>query len=82
MQMKSGTKRRVSRRRTFWSQGICHMTKGQAWARVLEFGTPPGSGIRIERKVFPSPVRAQNISPPAQKLPSGYPSEEVFQRRL
>ena len=77
MQMSLGTKRRVSRRRIFWSQGISRVTKGQAWACILEFGTPPGSGIWTLFELFPSPVRAQNFSPPALKLPPGYPSEAL-----
>ena len=77
MQMSLGTKRRVSRRRLFWSQGIYRVTKGQAWACILEFGTPPGSGIWTLFELFPSPVRAQNFSPPALKLPPGYPSEAL-----
>ena len=80
MQMTLGTKRRVSRRRIFWSQGICEVTKGQAWACILEFGTPPGSGIWTLFELFPSPVRAQNFSPPALKLPPGYPSEALPER--
>ena len=80
MQIGLGTKRRVSRRRIFWSQGIYEVTKGQAWACILEFGTPPGSGIWTLLKLFPSPVRAQNFSPPALKLPPGYPSEALPER--
>ena len=80
MQIGLGTKRRVSRRRIFWSQGISEVTKGQAWACILEFGTPPGSGIWTLLKLFPSPVRAQNFSPPALKLPPGYPSEALPER--
>ena len=80
MQMTLGTKRRVSRRRIFWSQGIHKIIKGQAWACILEFGTPPGSGIWTLLKLFPSPVRAQNFSPPALKLPPGYPSEALRER--
>ena len=80
MQMTLGTKRRVSRRRLFWSQGISRVTKGQAWACILEFGTPPGSGIWTLLKLFPSPVRAPNFSPPALKLPPGYPSEALPER--
>ena len=80
MQIGLGTKRRVSRRRIFWSQGICEVTKGQAWACILEFGTPPGSGIWTLFELFPSPVRAQNFSPPALKLPPGYPSEALPER--
>ena len=80
MQIDLGTKRRVSRRRIFWSQGIYEVTKGQAWACVLEFGTPPGSGIWTLLKLFPSPVRAQNFSPPALKLPPGYPWEALPER--
>lgn len=78
--MTLGTKRRVSKRRIFWSQGIYEVTKGQAWACILEFGTPPGSGIWTLLKLFPSPVRAQNFSPPALKLPPGYPSEALPER--
>ena len=80
MQMTLGTKRRVSRRRIFWSQGIYEVTKGQAWACILEFGTPPGSGIWTLLKLFPSPVRAPNFSPPALKLPPGYPWEALPER--
>ena len=80
MQIGLGTKRRVFRRRIFWSQGIYHVTKGQAWACILEFGTPPGSGIWTLLELFPSPVRAQNFSPPALKLPPGYPSEALPER--
>ena len=80
MQIGLGTKRRVSRRRIFWSQGIYEVTKGQAWACILEFGTPPGSGILTLLKLFPSPVRAPNFSPPALKLPPGYPSEALPER--
>ena len=80
MQIGLGTKRRVSRRRLFWSQGISRVTKGQAWACFLEFGTPPGSGIWTLLKLFPSPVRAQNFPPPALKLPPGYSSEALPER--
>ena len=80
MQISLGTKRRVSGRRIFWSQGISRVTKGQAWACILEFGTPPGSGIWTLFKLFPSPLRAQNFSPPALKLPPGYPSEALPER--
>ena len=80
MQIGLGTKRRVSRRRIFWSQGIYEVTKGQAWACILEFGTPPGSGIWTLLKLFPSPVRAPNFSPPALKLPPGYPWEALPER--
>ena len=80
MQIGLGTKRRVSRRRLFWSQGIYEVTKGQAWACILEFGTPPGSGIWTLLKLFPSPVRAPNFSPPALKLPPGYPWEALPER--
>ena len=79
MQISLGTKRRVSRRRLFWSQGIYEVTKGQAWACILEFGTPPGSGIWTLLKLFPSPV-PPNFSPPALKLPPGYPWEALPER--
>ena len=65
---------------SFGPKGFIEVTKGQAWACILEFGTPPGSGIWTLLKLFPSPVRAQNFSPPALKLPPGYPSEALPER--
>ena len=67
VQMSRGAKRRV-----FWSPGICHVTKGQAWACVLESGTPPPRFRNSDTlKALPTLGTCAKFlpPPPAPKLP-------------
>ena len=56
-----------------------HVTKGQAWACILEFGTPPVPEIGL-KCAFLRPLRMRKIFPPGQKLPLGHPWEKISER--
>ena len=68
------TIRSVSLSSIFWSPSRGHVTKGHAWACILEFRTPRFRRSD-PRQLLPSSTHAPKTSPTAQKLASGHPSE-------
>ena len=62
------TIRSVSRSSIFWSPSRGHVTKGQAWACILEFGTPPFPQIGPHIAFAIVYACAKKVSPEVSKI--------------
>ena len=65
---------------SFGPKGFLESPKGKPGHAFSSLGPPPVPEFGHFSKLFPSPVRAQNFSPPALKLPPGYSSEALPER--